>query len=178
MPERGARELLQQRLRARQNSLRIDYVGVSPHAGHTLRYHQYKLEGVDANWSDPTEERSVTYAQLAPGSYRFPVRAISPEGTVSRTPAIFPFDIVPPVWQRGWFIALMALLGGIVVYVIHWYRVTWLLELERMCTRLAADLHDDIGAGLSEIALLREILKEQKSRTEASAHKMLTQMAN
>ena len=34
-----------------------------------------------------------------------------------------------------------------------------LLELERVRTRIAADLHDDIGAGLSRMAILSEVVK-------------------
>lgn len=177
VPERGARWLPEQRLRAGQNTVRMDYVAVDLQAGHALRY-QYKLEGVDGDWSAPTEERSVTYARLAPGSYRFLARAISHQGTVSREPAVFSFVIVPPVWQQGWFIALMALIGSILVYVAHRYRVARLLELERMRTRLAADLHDDIGASLSEIALLSEIVKERHTLSEASAGRILTEIAD
>ncbi|MCS6817265.1 MAG: histidine kinase [Blastocatellia bacterium] len=177
VPERGAQWLPERRFRAGQNTIRIEYVAVSLQAGRALRY-QYKLEGADAHWSAPTEEHSVTYARLEPGSYRFLVRAVDGQGIALSEPAVFSFVILPPVWQRGWFIALMILLGSVVVYLVHRYRVVRLLELERMRTRLAADLHDDIGASLSEIALLSEIVKEHKFLTEASARQMLTEIAD
>ena len=44
---------------------------------------------------------------------------------------------------------------------LHRYRLNHLLALERVRTRLAADLHDDLGAGLAEIAILSEVAKLQ-----------------
>jgi len=177
VPERGVRWLPERRFRAGQNNIRIEYSAVSFRAGRALRY-QYKLEGADADWSAPTEERSVTYARLAPGTYRFLVRAVDPQGASTSEPAGFAFVIAPPMWQRGWFIALMALVIGALIYAVHRYHTTRLVELERVRTRLAADLHDDIGASLSEIALLSELVREQKSLGEATARRMLAEIAD
>jgi len=38
-----------------------------------------------------------------------------------------------------------------------------MIELERVRTRIAADLHDDIGSGLSRIAILSEVARRQVS---------------
>lgn len=76
LPERGARQMPAFRLPAARNNLLVEYVGLSFQGEHALRY-QYKLEGVDADWTPPSEQRSVTYARLAPGSYQFLVRAIN-----------------------------------------------------------------------------------------------------
>ena len=56
-----------------QNNVQIGYSGLNFSPGETLRY-QYMLEGADKVWSEPALERSVSYANLAPGGYRFLVR--------------------------------------------------------------------------------------------------------
>jgi hypothetical protein len=63
-------------LSANQNDLQIDFSSVSVGNAASLRY-QYKLEGADREWSAPTTQRSITYARLSPGTYRFLVRAIT-----------------------------------------------------------------------------------------------------
>jgi ligand-binding sensor domain-containing protein/signal transduction histidine kinase len=153
-----------------QDQLQIDFVGLGFGPGEVLRY-QYTLEGADRDWSVPSAQRSVTYARLAAGSYRFVVRAVSSEGVVSDRPAVVTFTIVPPVWQRWWALTLMVLTIGLVVHQLYRYRVARLLEIADMRTRIASDLHDDIGANLTRIALLSEVARlggENRRRPEAA----------
>jgi ligand-binding sensor domain-containing protein len=99
LPETGASRVPELELTASRDNLLIEYVALSFEGEHALRY-QYKLEGVDTDWSAPTEVRSVNYAHLAASSYQFLVRAINREGIVSAEPAGFRFRILPPVWRR------------------------------------------------------------------------------
>jgi signal transduction histidine kinase/ligand-binding sensor domain-containing protein len=147
-------------LSANQNQIQIDFFGVSFLTGENLRY-QYKLAGANDEWSTPVSQRTVNYPSLPSGSYRFLVRAISADGTVSDTPASLSFTILAPVWQRWWFVALaVAAIGGL-IYAAYSYRLKRLLEIERVRTRIATDLHDDIGSNLSLIAMVSEIAKQQ-----------------
>jgi ligand-binding sensor domain-containing protein/two-component sensor histidine kinase len=155
--ELGEAEVPRLRFGPNQNQLNIDFFGLGFGMGETLRY-QYKLEGSDQGWSVPTDTRSINYASLAPGQYHFMVRAINADGVVSARPATVAFTILPPVWQRWWFLTLAALLTGLTVYAVHRYRVARLIELERVRTRIATDLHDDIGSSLSQISMLSEVI--------------------
>jgi hypothetical protein len=89
-------------LPASANQLEIDFVGLGFGSGESLRY-QYRLEGADSDWSAPTAQRTVTYARLASGRYRFLVRALSADGQVSAKPAVIIFGVLPPLWARWWF---------------------------------------------------------------------------
>jgi nitrate/nitrite-specific signal transduction histidine kinase len=128
--------------------------------GETLRY-QYMLEGGGSGWSEPSPQHTVNYANLSSGSYRFVVRALNAEGLTSVRPASIEFVILPPLWLRWWFQLIVAALAGVLVYAFYRYRVTRLVELERVRTRIATDLHDDIGSSLSQIAILSEVAKRQ-----------------
>ncbi|MBS1793723.1 MAG: hypothetical protein JSS81_07710 [Acidobacteria bacterium] len=147
-----------------QRSVRIGFYGLNLTSGEALRY-QYKLEGTGEDWSAPTAQRSVDL-NLAPGGYRFLVRAVTLEGTASDAPAAVSFRILRPVWQRWWFLLLVALAAGGTIYAIYAYRLRRLVEIERVRTRIASDLHDDIGASLSKIAILSEVVRH---RVEAVA---------
>ena len=148
------------KLPAAQNNLRIEFASLHFASGEVLRY-QYRLEGADADWSPPTDQRTVNYSSLSPGSYRFVVRAVNGEGLASPKDATIGFVILPPVWRRAWFIGLMMSALAAMLYAGHRYRVQQLLHLERIRTRLASDLHDDIGSGLAEIAILTDVAEVQ-----------------
>ena len=97
-----------------------------------MRY-QYRLEGTDADWTSPSELRTVNYASLAPGTYRFTVRAINADGVQSEAPATVSFTVLSPIWQRWWFLTLAALLTVFTIQRLYRHRVARLLEDGRTC---------------------------------------------
>ncbi len=143
-------------LRLKQTPVRVDFVGIDYSPGETLRY-QYRLEGTDLAWSPPTDQRSVVYANLASGSYHFLVRAVASDGAVSPQPASLSFTILPPLWRSWWFLTACALATLLIAVGLHRYRLAQLLAVANVRTRIATDLHDDIGASLSQIAILSEV---------------------
>jgi signal transduction histidine kinase/sugar lactone lactonase YvrE len=143
-----------------QSDIRIDFAGISFGVGEVLHY-QHKLEGADLDWSELTEQRAISFAKLAPGRYRFLVRAVNADGVVSETPASFSFTILSPLWQRWWFLSLAATIVVLAGSLLYRFRVAQLLKLERVRTRIATDLHDDIGANLTRISVLSEVARQQ-----------------
>jgi ligand-binding sensor domain-containing protein/signal transduction histidine kinase len=164
-------------LPASQNQLQIEFTSLNFAAGEVLRY-QYKLDGTAADWSAPVDVRSVTFANLAPGQYKFLVRAVNSDGVYSSTPASITFRILHPLWQRWWFIMLVAAIAGLAAYSLYRYRMARLLEVERVRTRIATDLHDDIGAGLSRVAILTEVVKQQVAGKAEESLPLLTEIAD
>ncbi len=71
------------------------------------------------------------------------------------------FTIVPPFYKTWWFITLCVAVVATVSYLFYRYRLRKALELEKMRTRIATDLHDDLGATLSSISMYSETLKNQ-----------------
>jgi ligand-binding sensor domain-containing protein/signal transduction histidine kinase len=147
-----------------QEHIQIDFVGLNYSPGNVLHY-QYRL-GDDA-WSTPIGERAVHYASLAPGQYRFAVRAVDSDGNASQAPATLEFRVAPRLWRRAWFqgMILAIAIGG--ALLLHRARVAKLLEIERVRMRIATDLHDDIGSSLSQIAVLSEVARRRGSGGKA-----------
>ncbi|HJQ67418.1 MAG TPA: two-component regulator propeller domain-containing protein [Blastocatellia bacterium] len=146
-------------LEPEQGEIQIDFFAISFAAGESLQY-QYKIEGTNQDWSAPTQQRTVNLS-LSPGSYRFLVREVRAGGGLSPAPASVSFKILRPLWQRWWFIAMAAALLSLAAYTFYRYKVARLVELERVRTRIATDLHDDIGSNLSLIAMVSEVAKAQ-----------------
>jgi ligand-binding sensor domain-containing protein/signal transduction histidine kinase len=136
--------------------VRIDYFASDLSSYGRGRF-RYRLEGADTDWSAPTTRDSVEYAALAPGRYRFLVSVHGSADAALGEPATVAFVVRPPVWRRAWFLALVAALTTLLAYRLHRFRIRRALELERVRTRIASDLHDDIGSSLSQIAILSEV---------------------
>jgi ligand-binding sensor domain-containing protein/signal transduction histidine kinase len=163
--ELGATEVVRARLPHRRNRALIEFGGICFRLGGDLRY-QYLLEGVDDDWSEPATNRSVDYANLAPGAYRFQVRAVASDGQISPAPATFAFTVLRPIWQRWWFLLSMTFAVAAIALALHRLRVARAVTLERVRTRIATDLHDDIGSSLSQIVILSEMLQRRVDRTD------------
>jgi ligand-binding sensor domain-containing protein len=76
---------------------------------------RYKLEGHDADWNYPEEQRNATYIRLPAGHYTFKLQAGNNVGQWNENTVVFHIYIVPPLWQRWWFWPLVALLFVLVV---------------------------------------------------------------
>jgi hypothetical protein len=122
LSETGETAVPEVSLAASRDNVLIEYVAPCFRDERDLAY-QYRLEGVDSEWSPPSAMRSVNYAHLAPGGYRFEVRAVLPAGGASASPASFAFRIARPAWQQPWFLASILLLASSVAYALHRSRV-------------------------------------------------------
>jgi ligand-binding sensor domain-containing protein len=85
IPETGAVAGPDVTLPASRDNLVIAFVGLSFRTEREIAY-EHRLEGVDESWSTPSPRRSVEYAHLAPGTYRFLVRARNADGLASSQP--------------------------------------------------------------------------------------------
>lgn len=142
------------------SGIEFDFAALS-FSNATQNQYKYRLVGIDKNWSQPSTQRSVSYAQLPPGTYTFEVMGSNASGVWSSNIASFSFTVKRPFYKTTWFYALLAIVSGFVIYSFYRYRLRKALELEKMRTRIATDLHDDIGATLSSISMYSESLKQQ-----------------
>jgi signal transduction histidine kinase len=156
VPELGARSLGEFVLQPDENRVRIDFAAPSFTGGGLVRY-QTRLEGLDASWSPAGPDPTVRYVGLAPGSYRFSVRAVGPSGDEPGDEAAVRFRIRPPLWRRVWFLLLAVAASVALSVVVHRQSLRRAIAVERVRTRLATDLHDDVGSSLARISILSEV---------------------
>lgn len=151
-----------------QNFLSFEFVTLSFTAPARNRY-AYTLEGLDAGWIDAGTRRYVSYTNLDPGNYTLRVRGSNSDGVWNETGTALAITIVPPYWQTWWFRVIAVGTLAALLFLMYRYRVRKLLEIERIRTSIATDLHDDIGSTLTEIALYSDAgLRELRSRHAAS----------
>ena len=161
--------------------LEIHYTGLNFSAPNAVRF-QYRLEGHETAWTEAGDTRVAFYNKLPPGDYRFHVEACNEDGVWTEPGSALAVTVQPQFWQTGGFRAAV-ILGflGIVAIVVR-YMSTQKLQrqlqtlkqqeaLEKERSRIARDLHDQLGANLTQVALLGELAAADKhSPEEVGAH--------
>jgi signal transduction histidine kinase/ligand-binding sensor domain-containing protein len=156
-----------------RNSLSF-YIGVPSFTDESQTRFTYRLEGTgNPPWSAPSTQSTINFVNLLPGKYTLKVKAQFLTGRYPDQLGAYSFVILPPWWQTGWFLAsLLCLLAALTIWASRSYTRRRLeiqriaLErkqaIERERTRIATDMHDDLGAGLSRIKFLSETIGIKK----------------
>ena len=150
-----------------KKNLEVRYTAPEFSAPDLLRF-KYRLEPFDADWVDAGSRRSVNYNPLPPGDYVFHVIAGNSDGVWNFPGARFRLTVEPHFWERKTFLAaaLLALVASVTLVARRTtqQRLRRKLEalhhqqqVERERSRIAQDLHDDLGAGLTEIGLTTDL---------------------
>ncbi|MES2709076.1 MAG: two-component regulator propeller domain-containing protein [Verrucomicrobiota bacterium] len=139
-----------------------------------------RLSGLEADWSAASPQRQAEYRNLSPGNYRFEVSATTGNGLWSAEAAGLDITLRPHFWQTWWFRAAggLILLAGLILAVrarerrrtrrrIEALEQEQAVQSER--ARIARDLHDDVGASLTQVALLSELARGDLATDPARA---------
>ncbi len=139
------------------------------------------LEGLDEGWRDIGDQRTAAYEAVPPGRYRFRVMAANGDGVWDHTGAEVPLQVLPNWWETAAFragaaaCAMLAAVGvGAVIARGRMRRRLARLEVQRAReaerSRIARDLHDDLGASLTEISMLASLAAEEAGPGTASGN--------
>jgi ligand-binding sensor domain-containing protein len=101
------------------NYLTFNFIGITMSQPKKVKY-QYILEGIDKYWSALTNQTSIPYGNIAPGTYTFKVKAMNSDGYWSDTFA-YTFTIRPPWWKTWWaYLSYVVLVIGLIFFYIRW----------------------------------------------------------
>ncbi len=139
---------------------------------------QYKLTDATNEWIDLGTNRTVTFNNLKSGKYAFSVRCKYQGNDLwEETKFPFTFTIATP-WNKSWWFILLviAAIGFLTWYLIRSYYKRKLVAkeaeinkqkaVENERDRIAADMHDDLGSGLTKITYLSQMAKSSKDKNE------------
>ena len=144
----------------RQDFFSFEFVALDYTAPHRNQY-AYLLEGFDRDWVEAGTRRYAAYTGVPPGEYVFRVRGSNNDGVWNNDGAAVRIVIAPPFWRTWWFTALAVMTAAALLYSLYRYRVNQLLAIERLRTRIASDLHDDVGTDLSSIVLATQAMERK-----------------
>jgi signal transduction histidine kinase/ligand-binding sensor domain-containing protein len=146
--------------------LEVDFTALSLSAPENTWF-RYRLEGFDDDWTDTTESRAI-YPRLPAGDYHFRVLACNGDGVWNEQGALVQITVPPFLTQTWWFrslaltvfSALLLLLARYISFRRLRQRLVILEQraaLDRERARIARDIHDDLGCGLTNIVMLSEL---------------------
>ena len=132
--------------------LELEFAALSFRDRSLLRFRS-RLAGQDA-WSVPSQSSVLQFAAPEPGAYRIEMAASLDGRHWSDPPATIGFRVLPPWYRTWWAWLLFALAAAAALTGAYRWRVAALLRVERERTRIAMDLHDELGTGLGSIGML------------------------
>ncbi len=150
-----------------QNNISIEYAAMDWLYPFQTTY-TFWVEGLLA-FKTPTgsPDARLNLNGLSPGKYVIHLKAINNSGVWSNE-VILTVIIKSPYWMTAWFIALCILGIAAVAYAIYKYRINQFKKMQQMRNNISRDLHDDIGASLSNINILNELAKRNAGNPEKS----------
>ena len=171
-------DLATHRLSYKQNNLSFYFAAPSFFDEKQILY-SYRLQGgSDDRWSEPSGNSSVSFIDLRPGNYTLGIKAIFPASRYPEQILTHEFSIAPPWWQTWWFRSIGGLLviGLLIIGSKLYYRrkmekqmatLARQKDIEKERTRIATDMHDDLGAGLSRIKFLSQSILNKRIGNKA-----------
>jgi signal transduction histidine kinase len=142
---------------------------------------KYKLEGLENDWlMAPAGQREIPYSYLQPREYHFRVIACNSDGLWNEEGAVMKVTVLPHFWQTWWFKAsawlwtVALVVGGVLLLArrrlqLKLERLERQRALERERARIAKDIHDDLGASLTQITMLSQTAIHQLEQPQQAA---------
>jgi serine phosphatase RsbU (regulator of sigma subunit) len=150
------------------NNLTFNFIGVHIQSRNHIKY-QYKLQGLEENWSSITERTEAPYGNLPAGDYTFKVKAMNQSGVWSE-PFEFNFIVRPPWWQT-WLFRII-----VIVFVIAciWF---YIKSREKKLVAEKEKLEKTVEERTAEVVKQKDVIEEQKHFVEEK-HKEITDSIN
>ena len=155
--------------------LEFRFVGLSFSAPEKTTY-RARLKGLDESWRELGNQRVAAFEAVPPGKYTFEVMAVNGDGIRSLEPARISVVVKPHLWETAWFYLSAGVLVLSAAAGTGWFGARMRMKVriqalkirnarEAERARIARDLHDDLGASLTEISILAALAAEDAVKT-------------
>ncbi|MGE0568015.1 MAG: two-component regulator propeller domain-containing protein [Bacteroidia bacterium] len=148
-----------------KNNLTFKFIGISLMAPEKVMY-QYKLEGLDADWTPSVSKTEVTYPSIPPGSYTFMVKAMNNDGLWNSQPSYFEFIISPPWYKTWWFysIVVIGVISGFFGY--NYVRTKKLIADKQKLENVVNERTKELREEKEKVEVINKEVVQQKAEIE------------
>lgn len=170
----------------KKNNITFTFKGITLSGSAQLLY-RYRIDGLDAPWSDWTSLNSVTYSAMPPGKYTLQVECKTINGEEVKSLS-YPFEIITPIHKTTWFsfaIFIVCILAGISIqYMLNKRKQARFALVEKLRReeqakvrqRTAEDFHDEVGNKLTRINVLTNVLTQKLGDVSPDKKRLIEQI--
>lgn len=167
----------------RTDMLRISFASLDMLHSRLVQY-SFRLVGYSNRWINRGNEGSAAFTHLPPSRYELQMRATLPGIPWDGKYSSLMITVVPAFYQTKLFKTAMLILITVALYYLIGYFTRQkyqarLAQLQReqqisnVRNRIAQDIHDDIGAGLTRISIQTELLKQNPATDKSDYQKIM-----
>lgn len=144
--DRPVDQLEKLKLKYNQNSLTIELLPVGTAAGSKF---SWKLEGLDSDWTSPSNHRLLSYNNIPHKSYVLKIRMYDNSLSQIIAERELIVKITPPFWASWWFLIVIFIMISALIYSVFWYYINKLKqqhteEKVRFFTNTAHDIRTSL----------------------------------
>lgn len=196
-------DLIKLRIKYTDNNLEFNLNGIDYSDPEKVEL-KYILKNYEKDWSYIKQNKAnIRYPNLPPGHYTLQIFAANSDGIWNKTPKSIDIEIIPPFWMTWWFYLISICTAILFLYsiIISYYKrkdekqkqllreqaliIQSQTAIEKERTRIASEMHDDLGSGLTTIKYLSdkaltqakdEMEKEEIRKIAAHSNNLVSNM--
>lgn len=142
------------------NAINFEDAGFQKYAYRTI------INGEASAWIKQDDQRRIVFTDMRAGKTIIEIKVYSPQNAWPEKTITFTVKVIAPFWKTAWFqlICITALLA--ILYSIYKYRTAQAKKIVKIRDDISKDLHDEIGATLSGIAMYGHMVKDSLSKND------------
>lgn len=166
--DRPVDQLESLKLRHNQNSITIELLPVGTVGGSKF---SWKLEGLDSDWTTPSNHRLLSYNNIPHRKYVLKIRMYDNSLSQVIAERELIVKVTPPFWASWWFLIVVFQLISVLIYSIFWYYINKLKQLHtEEKVRFFTNTAHDIRTSLTLIKAPVEELNNEPNLTAKGKH--------
>lgn len=156
-----------------QNIIGFEFAALEYSAPSKNRY-KYRFPPFINEWTEIGTRREISFTNLDPGFYTLEVMGSNNDGTWSVEPARMGVQVFPPFWMTNTFRGIVLFMfSGMIAWLV-WYlsqrkyrqqlrKLKYKMAVDQERLRISRDMHDDLGARLTQIRMMSEFASTEQS---------------
>lgn len=127
--------------------------------------YMYMLQGLDDAWHAIGNQNFVSFNGLPAGNYVLHIKGKPVKGATSVNELVINIRVKQVFYKSIWFLLSLFAAAIAIAYAVVRYRINQVKKIQLLRTRIASDLHDEVGSSLVHISMLTEMAKRSNNKT-------------